>query len=260
MIFKQHKLIFLILFVLTIVFILLVANSYWNHYRNNHLLLNAWPFIYIVLSLASVVAMFLWHKKISDNTQMEDQIKLRVEEERIKILSELNKNKEEEEIIEDDREEIKTLLNQILPKGKFKGADAFAKKLLSNLAQEIELIQGIFYIADAKKKNFSFLASYAITSEEPIPDFIIGENLNGQAAQTQEVMIIDEIPEEYLDIESGLGKGKPKSLLLIPIVDKKKTIGLLELAIFIEVEEKHKTLMSAISKPIADKLILIQKS
>jgi putative methionine-R-sulfoxide reductase with GAF domain len=237
-----------------------MANSFWNVYRNNHLLLSAWPFVFIVLSLASVITMFLLNKKINDSTNLEDQIKAKVEEERIKILSELNKNKEEEKISEEDNEDIKIEVTKIIPKGKFNGADSFAKKLLSNLAQEIELAQGIFYIAGTKKKNFSFLSGYAITKEDPIQDFILGENLNGQAAQTQEMMIIDEIPENYFNVESGLGKSKPKNLILIPIVDKKKTIGLLELAFFIKLEKKHINLISAISKPIAEKLVLIQKS
>ncbi len=254
MIFKQHKLVFQILFALTILFVLFLAFPFWNSCSTP----KAWPIVFLVLSLISLTGLFLLHKKASDTESIEDQVKQKVEKERIKILNELTKTKEEV-IVEDDKEEINNLVGKIIPKGKFKDLESFAKKLLSNLSNNLELAQGIFYVADAKKKSFHFIVGYALTSEDPIPDFILGENLNGQAAQTQEVMIIDEIPEEYFDIESGLGKSKPKSLLLIPIVDKKKTIGLLELAIFIKVEEKHINLMSAISKPIADKLIQIQK-
>ncbi len=200
------------------------------------------------------------HNKTSNENLIEDQIKQKVEEERIKLLNELNKNKEEKETIVNDIEEINTQVNKIVPKGKFKTLEDFAKKLLANVAQEIELLQGIFYIADAKNKNFSYLAGYAITSEEPIPGFTLGENLTGQAAQTQELMVIDEIPEDYFDIESGLGKSKPKGLLLMPVTDKKKTIALLELAIFIEVQEKHKNIVAGITKSVAEKLIQIQKS
>lgn len=260
MIFKQNKIQFQILFAFTVLFVLLTAISFWNGYIENNAVPKAWPFVFLFLSLASLSSMFLLHRKISDTKPIEDKIKKEVEEERIKLLTELNKNKEEEEIIADDKEEINTQVNKIIPKGKFRGIESFTKKLLSNLAQEIELSQGIFYIADAKKKTFSYLSGYAITSKNPISGFTLGEDLTGQAAQIQELMVIDEIPEDYFDIESGLGNSKPKSLLLMPIVDKKKTIGLLELAIFIEVKEKHKKIISAMAQPVAVKLLQIQKS
>ncbi len=233
--------------------------SFWNGYMKNNVSPKVWPFIYLFFALASLTYWFLLQKKVADDKLIEDKINRKVEEERIKLLDELNKNKEDKEIIVDNAEETHALVNKILPKGKFQSSESFVKKLLSNMAQELEVWQGIFYIADAKKKNFSYLSGYAITSEEPVRGFTLGENLNGQAAQTQELMVIDEIPEDYFHVESGLGKSKPKSLLLMPIVDKKKTIGLIELAIFIEVQEKHKKIISAISKPVAEKLVQIQK-
>ncbi|MBN2524663.1 MAG: GAF domain-containing protein [Bacteroidales bacterium] len=259
MIFKQHKILFQILFAMTILFVLLMAISFWNGYMKNSVSPKIWPFIYLFFALASLIYWFLFQKKVADDKLIEEEINRKVEEERIKLLDELNKNKEDKEIIADKEEEIHTLINNILPKGKFQSSESYVRKLLSNLAQELEVWQGIFYIADSKKKNFNFLSGYAITSEKPIPGFALGENLNGQAAQTQELMVIDEIPENYFNVESGLGKSIPKSLLLMPIVDKKKTIGLIELAIFIEVQEKHKKIMSAMNKPVAEKLVQIQK-
>jgi len=256
MIVKQHKIVYQILFALTIIFILLMGFSFWNSCSTP----KAWPFVFLILSLISLAGLFSLNKKISDTESIEDQVKQKVEEERIKILSELTKTKEEEVSIEDDKEEINKLVSKIIPKGNFKDRESFAKKLLSNLSNDLELAQGIFYVADAKKKSFHFLAGYALTSEESVPDFTMGVDLNGQAAQSQELLVVDELPEAYFDIESGLGKSKPKSLLLVPLVDKKKTVGLLELAIFIEIQEKHRKIIAAISKLVAEKLIQIQKS
>jgi hypothetical protein len=191
---------------------------------------------------------------------VEERIKQKVEEEIIKILDELGKNQEEKKAAAEQEENIDALVNNMVPKGKFQSQENFAKKLLSNMADEIGLVQGIIYIAEKGKKSFRFLAGYALTSEDPVPGFKPGENLTGQTVQTQEVMIVDDIPESYFNIESGLGKSKPGSLVLIPIVEKKRSIGLLELAIFMEVHDKQRKIFSALNKPVADKLMQIQKS
>ena len=260
MIFKEQKIIFQILFALTAIFILLMGFSFWSGYFNTNITPKSWPFIFLVLSLASLSSLLIIHRKASDTKILEDQMKQRIEEERVKILSELSKKKEEKEQMVDDEKEIKTSVDKIIPKGKFKSLDTFGKKLFVNLAQEMELLQGILYIADAKKKSFIFSSGYAITNDKAIPGFSPGENITGQAAQTQDIIVIDEIPEDYFEVESGLGKSKPKSILIVPIVDKKKTVGLIEMSVFIAIEEKHRKILTAMNKPLAEKILLIQKS
>jgi hypothetical protein len=100
------------------------------------------------------------------------------------------------------------------------------KGLLKNLARELEIMSGLFYLR--KKGRFEVAASFAVSSSNgPVP-FKEGEGLNGQVAKNQQVMVLTNLPEEYLEVYSGLGGAKPGYVALVPFIHKNKTIALLE--------------------------------
>ncbi len=84
----------------------------------------------------------------------------------------------------------------------------------------------------------------------------LGEGLVGQCYLEAERVYLQDVPEEYIAIGSGLGGSKPKSLLLTPMKLDNKIFGVIELATFkssyedfeIELVEKlAETIASAIS-------------
>jgi signal transduction histidine kinase len=62
--------------------------------------------------------------------------------------------------------------------------------------------------------------------------FASGEGLVGQAAADQRVTIVNDVPEGYLDVRSGLGTAPPRSLVLVPTVAEGRVNGVLELGFF----------------------------
>ena len=51
-------------------------------------------------------------------------------------------------------------------------------------------------------------------------------------ALEKNTLYITDVPDDYMDIESGLGDAKPKCLLIVPLKSEEKILGEIELASF----------------------------
>ena len=104
--------------------------------------------------------------------------------------------------------------------------DQVGKQLMKDLAGELEIMSGIFYVEE--KGTFRVRASYALASSTEPYTFKSGEGLSGQAARNQQLLVLTRLPEEHLEVYSGLGKAQPAYLAIIPLVHKGRTFALLE--------------------------------
>ncbi|NMO96286.1 response regulator [Paenibacillus lemnae] len=62
--------------------------------------------------------------------------------------------------------------------------------------------------------------------------FSPGEGLVGQCMVEKRMLIIDDIPPNYIRIESGLGDAEPTGLLVAPVILEDEVLAVLELALF----------------------------
>lgn len=114
-------------------------------------------------------------------------------------------------------------------------------KLISNLVQYIEANQGAFFIIndeDQGDKHLEMTACYAYERRKfPDKRVEIGEGLLGNVVLEKERVYMTEVPEEYVNITSGLGKATPKCLLILPLKVNEEVHGALEIASFHELED-----------------------
>src|SRR6478735_5081187 len=74
---------------------------------------------------------------------------------------------------------------------------------------------------------------YALSiSESATTRYTFGEGLIGQAAANGQLLYLDEIPEGYIKIISGLGSASPRYLLIAPVKNQETVLGILEIASF----------------------------
>jgi hypothetical protein len=111
-----------------------------------------------------------------------------------------------------------------------KSLNEFSEELLRKMAQEFSIVQGVFYSFNKNEKKYTATSSYAFMREEKPKAFIAGNGINGQAVIDKEIKIINQIPEEYRIIISGLGESKPTNLYLIPLIHADNTLGLIEIS------------------------------
>jgi hypothetical protein len=123
------------------------------------------------------------------------------------------------------------------------------EKILSKLCMKIEASQGIFYTVkkEKNKRYIDMLTSFAFN----VPDsetltYEFGEGLAGQVAKEGKKINVDNIPEGYINILSGLGSASPNHLLIYPVKDGEKVVAIAEIASFKEITVSDEKLISEV--------------
>lgn len=148
---------------------------------------------------------------------------------------------------------IAQMTNKILPQNE-DNPKLFGNKLLSNLAAEFNFVQGLIF-TKGDDNIFRMISDYAYFSDEKPREFIEGETLSGQVAKNKKLLNLNEIPEGYITILSGLGKSYPKQLIIVPIILNDQTQAIVELASFQEVDNKVVRFLEQFGLDNGEKLI-----
>jgi hypothetical protein len=153
-------------------------------------------------------------------------------------LTELERQKKEEPLNKDSS--FKLL------KDSFNKSDAriTGEKILKNLAFEFEILQGVFFTLIPESGKYTCSASFALGFDKLPLDFESGEGITGQAAADNKILVINNLPESYSPVISGLGTGKARFLYIIPLVYNKKSYGVIEISTFKEIEETRMPLLN----------------
>jgi len=108
--------------------------------------------------------------------------------------------------------------------------------ILQKIIKFIGINQGGLFIVQKNKQQQEVLkleAAYAYNHERLMKkEIYVSEGLLGTCAKEQQMIILNQVPQNYIEITSGLGEKNPQHLILLPIVYQKKTIGVIELASF----------------------------
>jgi hypothetical protein len=136
----------------------------------------------------------------------------------------------------------------------------YAERILHNLARHFEIVQGVFFLKNARSQEFEFLCAYAYTSDRDPAPFRAGEGIAGQVAKSRTILNLTSIPEGYLQIQSGLGKSSPDNLVIIPLLLNKETIGIIELASFHPLDPETEWTFRNLSKIIGNSIVTKMKS
>ncbi len=143
------------------------------------------------------------------------------------------------EMLRESKESLEELTNQILT------------KLVRYLDASIG---GLFIINDDNKEDtfLELIAFYAYDRRKYIEKRIeIGESLIGQCVLENETIFMNEIPNDYIHISSGMGNDDPRSLLIVPLKLNEEVYGVVELASFKTIEPYQIEFVEKIGESIA---------
>lgn len=130
------------------------------------------------------------------------------------------------------------------------------QKALHLVCKTLEAGQGALYKTNTSdgKRLLELKAQFALTlGESETLQFEFGEGLVGQSAASGTSLYIDEVPEGYINIVSGLGNAQPKYLFLTPI-KKGEVLGVIEVATFAPLTEKVRKQAEEMALIIAESL------
>lgn len=109
-----------------------------------------------------------------------------------------------------------------------RNVDKLANKLISSICQYLNAPLGTVYVIN-DDSSFRLTGKYAASN---VPTLITEEDgLLGQVIKARKTVIIDELPENYLTLNSSLGSTQPKSLLIAPLVFADLCIGVIEIGL-----------------------------
>ncbi|MCU1734669.1 MULTISPECIES: response regulator [unclassified Pseudomonas] len=86
------------------------------------------------------------------------------------------------------------------------------------------------YVRD-EQGDLHRVASYGFSREQEARDQVVGshEGLLAEAVSQSRLMVLDDVPEDYFKVSSGLGEGLPRSVLVMPSSNDGQVNGVLEL-------------------------------
>lgn len=129
------------------------------------------------------------------------------------------------------------------------------KSGLQAVCKQLDAGQGAIYRVNPADKKVELKSGYALSiGESTIISYELGEGLIGQTAASGKTLYLDDIPEGYVKIVSGLGSASPRYLLIVPIKQQENVLGALEIASFSPISNDQQKFVEESAQLMADKI------
>ena len=129
--------------------------------------------------------------------------------------------------------------------------------VIDRLVPYINVTQGGIFIRtaapdDPKNECFELYAVFAFGHQRfHKRTLALDEGMIGACAMEKHTIIINDVPDNYTEIGSGLGHAKPKALMFVPLIYNDYLYGVMEFAAFISFEPYQIQFVERISENIA---------
>ncbi len=135
-------------------------------------------------------------------------------------------------------------------------------KLVVNVVRYLDANQaGLFTVKDDQADDIKLELSscYAYERKKYLRKQVeIGEGLLGQAYLEKDTIYMTELPQNYVNITSGLGKSLPGSILIVPLKYNEEVMGVIEIASFKTFEDYQKQFVEDLAEIIASSLSTVK--
>jgi GAF domain-containing protein len=200
--------------------------------------------VYVFLSLA---ASFVLTKFVAATVKHKPKEEVKI------IYKNFDTEKANQELIEKKSSDKATKVAANFMKGlhDIQDKEKFTETVLIRLSKVFHIVQGIFFLYDPKQDYFYTSNTFAFYSPDTDKKFKTGEGITGQVAKNQKFLLIDNVPDDYITIVSGLGEGTPRYLAFLPIIHDNKTVGVIEFASFHKFPEPTDKIFMNIGQQLA---------
>ncbi|WP_313166723.1 HAMP domain-containing protein, partial [Massilia oculi] len=132
-----------------------------------------------------------------------------------------------------------------------------SRMLLSELAPLVSAQHAVLYLMQAPRHGkaapgappmLTLMASYGYQERKNLSrEWRVGEGLVGQAAFEKQRILVANLPDDYIQIVSGLGQASPRNIVLLPILFEGQVKAVIELASFEAFQAIHLNFLDQLS-------------
>ena len=138
--------------------------------------------------------------------------------------------------------------------------EEFGRSLLSELVPIVGGGVAGFYVCDESSMQLRRVAGFGLADAKVGETFAVGEGLVGQCAHERRMLILNDLPPDYLPIKSGLGADKPQQSVAVPLIGKESLLGVLEIASFRAFGPRKHKLFDQVMPVVAMSLEILQRN
>ena len=133
--------------------------------------------------------------------------------------------------------------------------DAVSSMILSELAPLVSAQHGVFYAmtqpSDGSEPVLEFQSGYGYEERKHLStSFRLGQGLIGQCAKEKKRILLTQVPDDYVRINSGLGEATPLNIIVLPILFEGSVRAVVELASFSAFSPIHQTFLDQLTESI----------
>jgi signal transduction histidine kinase/CheY-like chemotaxis protein/HAMP domain-containing protein len=132
-----------------------------------------------------------------------------------------------------------------------------ARLIMSDLTPLVAAHHGAFFIGsangsdDTSEHELEMIASYGYKHRRHISTrFALGEGLVGQAALEKKPILLTNVPDDYIQISSGLGESPPRNILVLPVLFEGDVKAVIELASLSPFSDIHQILLDQLAETV----------
>ncbi|NIX95178.1 response regulator [Pseudomonas fulva] len=121
-------------------------------------------------------------------------------------------------------------------------------KILRFFAAYLGSVVGAVYVRDEHGRLVR-VASYGLEAQEQAREQVLGDHhgLLAQAVREERLIRLDALPEDYYRLASGLGKGLPRSGLIVPATEDGQVNGVIELGLLRPLQERDAEMLERVA-------------
>ena len=135
-----------------------------------------------------------------------------------------------------------------------------SRLIMSELTPLVSAHLGAFFLLDSEAGApvFKLTSSYAYRERKGVASkFHLGEGLIGQCALEKKTILLTEVPDDYVKINSGLGERSPMNIIVLPVLFEGEVKAVIELASFHPFSPIHQLFLDQLTESIGVVLNMI---
>ena len=212
-----------------------------------------WWFYTLVGALIIAAAYFILRIRLQYIKRDKERIRMTLQAELDKVHGQLDQEKravalEQEKNYERNWiDKSMSAISEMLSRSKA-DVEALCQETVSVVVKRCELAAGAIYLFDSDKEELVKRSNYGF--ERMRVSIPLGEGQISECFEKRELIKIDNLPESYFKISSGLGSASPTHVLLVPLHYEEYCVGVIELASFHEIPNFHVNFIKELSAQV----------